>query len=213
LYEDEFSGKTAVFPPGNYDVDQMKAAGMDNDMVSSMKVENEIEIDEVAKEGLSRLGLPTGCASGTITETLEGVAVVVSCCPGAARTEGQGSCSDSHPNMYALTGFVCWTGTGNNVGKCTPPAAAAAAAAPPAAAAAPTYAANVFTQHEVGGNTGGWGGACTCPDGQVYQVSDKGQHCQELNCIGGTPGTCNQHENKDPVTGWSGNKVTCGAAN
>jgi hypothetical protein len=150
LYEDEFTGKTAVFPPGNYDVDQMKAAGMDNDMVSSIKVENEIEIDEVAKEGLSRLGLPTAAAA--------------------------------------------------------PPAAA-----PPAAA--PTYGANVFTQHEVGGNTGGWGGACTCPNGQVYQVSDKGQECQELNCIGGTPGTCNKYENKDSVTGWSGNKVTCGAAN
>ena len=138
LYEDEFSGKTAVFPPGNYDVDQMKAGGMDNDMVSSMKVENEVEIDEVAREGLARLGLP-----------------------GA-----------------------------------------------PAAAAAPTYGANVFDEGFFPPGNHEWGGACTCPDGQVYQVADNGQHCQELNCIGGTPGTCNRMKGE-----WSGNKVTCGAAN
>jgi len=63
------------------------------------------------------------CEFGTITETISGVAAVGSCCPGPARALGQGTCSDSHPNMYSLTGFVCWTGEGDNVGKCTPPAA------------------------------------------------------------------------------------------
>ena len=65
------------------------------------------------------------CEFGTITETLEGTADVGSCCPGPARASGQGTCSDSHPNMDAVTGYVCWTGEGNNMGKCTPPAAPA----------------------------------------------------------------------------------------
>ena len=70
------------------------------------------------------------CEFGTLTETLEGTAAPGSCCPGPARASGQGECSDSHPQMYTLTGFVCWTGEGNNVGRCTPPAAAAGAAQP-----------------------------------------------------------------------------------
>ena len=27
---------------------------------------------------------------------------------------------------------------------------------------------------------GGWGGSCTCPDGQVYQVGDEHNHCGSL---------------------------------
>lgn len=52
--------------------------------------------------------------------------------------------------------------------------------------------------------TGGHGGSCTCPNGEVYQVGDNGDNCATLACINGVSGTCNA-EGGD----WSGNKVTC----
>lgn len=52
---------------------------------------------------------------------------------------------------------------------------------------------------------GGWGGSCTCPDGQVYQVGDQNNYCKSLACIGGTSGKCNRHSGT-----WSNTKVTCG---
>ena len=29
-------------------------------------------------------------------------------------------------------------------------------------------------------------GECTCPDGKAYMVSDKGDSCGSLHCVGGT---------------------------
>ena len=37
---------------------------------------------------------------------------------------------------------------------------------------------------------GGWGGSCTCPDGQVYQVGDLDGKCGSLACYGGVSGEC-----------------------
>ena len=51
---------------------------------------------------------------------------------------------------------------------------------------------------------GGWGGTCTCPDGQVYQVGDNKDTCGSLACIGGEAGTCSP-QNKAGANV----KVTC----
>ena len=57
---------------------------------------------------------------------------------------------------------------------------------------------------ETNAGAGGWGGTCTCPDGQQYEVGDKGNSCGSLSCTGGTSGACAK------ATGaWSYNKVTC----
>ena len=58
---------------------------------------------------------------------------------------------------------------------------------------------------EAGVSNNPWGGACTCPNGEVYQVADNGDSCGSLQCSGGTAGTCNQHSGP-----WSGNRVVCG---
>jgi hypothetical protein len=52
---------------------------------------------------------------------------------------------------------------------------------------------------------GGWGGECTCPDGQKYYVGDNSDSCRSLACVGGKSGTCNRKGGK-----WSYRKVTCG---
>ena len=58
--------------------------------------------------------------------------------------------------------------------------------------------------NRVGTAKGGWGGSCTCPDGQVYQVSDNDSGGKELACYGGISGKINR------FTGpWSGKSVTC----
>lgn len=58
--------------------------------------------------------------------------------------------------------------------------------------------------NQVGTAKGGWGGSCTCPDGQVYQVSDNDSGGKELACYGGISGKINR------FTGpWSGKSVTC----
>lgn len=54
---------------------------------------------------------------------------------------------------------------------------------------------------------GGWGGSCTCPNGEVYQVADQGRGCSALNCHGGTSGACHKYDGA-----WSKAKVTCGDA-
>lgn len=41
---------------------------------------------------------------------------------------------------------------------------------------------------------GGWGGTCTCPDGQTYQVGDRHDNCRTMVCIGGTASSCSQSE-------------------
>jgi len=59
---------------------------------------------------------------------------------------------------------------------------------------------------------GGWGGWCTCPNGQKYNVGDKDDACAEgplsLACEGGVPGECVKVV--DPAR--EGMKVTCAAS-
>jgi len=66
-----------------------------------------------------------------------------------------------------------------------------------------TAAGNIFETDVMSGD---WGGACTCPDGQVYQVADNNDYCGSLACIGGIPGECNRS-----VGPWSKNWVKCAA--
>merc|ERR1719150_3021072 len=54
---------------------------------------------------------------------------------------------------------------------------------------------------------GAWGGSCTCPDGQVYAVSDNDDACGSLACVGGVSGQCNQYAGS-----WSYNKVICASS-
>ena len=42
----------------------------------------------------------------------------------------------------------------------------------------------------MGTNVGVWGGWCTCPNGQVYQVGDEGNMCNSVACDGGIHGAC-----------------------
>ena len=56
-------------------------------------------------------------------------------------------------------------------------------------------------------SVGGWGGTCTCPNGQTYQVGDNGDSCGSLACEGGTSGNCNKKGGP-----WSGRKVICSQA-
>ena len=60
---------------------------------------------------------------------------------------------------------------------------------------------------ETNAGTGGWGGTCTCPDGQQYEVGDEMNGCGSLACTGGTSGTCTRAGGA-----WSRNTVTCGPA-
>jgi len=68
---------------------------------------------------------------------------------------------------------------------------------------------NVYSKEE---GIGGWGGWCTCPDGQRYEVGEKDDACKHgpasLACIGGVPGECQKY--------WSANRagmsVACAAA-
>ena len=53
-------------------------------------------------------------------------------------------------------------------------------------------------------DAGGWGGDCTCPDGQLYQVGDKDFQGKELACIGGKAGKMNEKNGA-----WSHRKVVC----
>merc|ERR1712217_1008965 len=62
---------------------------------------------------------------------------------------------------------------------------------------------NVVTE----GAAGGWGGSCTCPDGQIYEVGDNNDACESLACTGGKSGKCNRHEGS-----WSFRSVTCSQA-
>jgi len=63
--------------------------------------------------------------------------------------------------------------------------------------------------YEYSSSAGGWGGWCTCPDGQRYNVGDLNDGCANgpasLACFGGTPGECERHEDADRL----GMTVTC----
>lgn len=52
---------------------------------------------------------------------------------------------------------------------------------------------------------GDWGGTCTCPNGEVYQVGDNNDGCQTLACIGGVAGSCTGDN-----PGGAGYRVICG---
>lgn len=58
---------------------------------------------------------------------------------------------------------------------------------------------------------GEWGGLCTCPSGEVYNVGDLRDGCahgpQSLACEGGTPGECEKQV--DPAR--NGMRVVCGS--
>lgn len=64
---------------------------------------------------------------------------------------------------------------------------------------------NVY-QREVG--VGMWGGSCTCPDGQVYEVGDYMNDCKSLACVGGVAGECHKHGGQTSF----GMKVTCASS-
>ena len=38
--------------------------------------------------------------------------------------------------------------------------------------------------------SGSWGGRCTCPNGEAYQVGDNDDACHSLACVNGRPGAC-----------------------
>ena len=63
------------------------------------------------------------------------------------------------------------------------------------------------TKNVVGTAGGQWGGSCTCPDGQMYQVADNNTDCRTLACHGGVSGTCIKEGGP-----WSGKSVTCAPA-
>ena len=52
---------------------------------------------------------------------------------------------------------------------------------------------------------GGWGGWCTCPDGQRYNVGDNGDSCGSLACEGGAAGPCDKFVDASRT----GKKATC----
>ena len=54
-------------------------------------------------------------------------------------------------------------------------------------------------------NIGSWGGTCTCPDGQVYEVGDTG-NCASLACEGGWPSSCEREHKVERM----GMKASCG---
>merc|ERR1719149_410084 len=71
-------------------------------------------------------------------------------------------------------------------------------------------------QHEHGTEgVGGWGGSCTCPDGQTYQVGDvwasdtAAGDCGALACYGGVAGECQKVGSADAPEPHSFNKITC----
>jgi hypothetical protein len=57
---------------------------------------------------------------------------------------------------------------------------------------------------------GGWGGTCTCPDGQTYEVGDNGDNCGSIACEGGVAGTCSEGGISSAN---QGKKVTCRPGN
>jgi len=54
-------------------------------------------------------------------------------------------------------------------------------------------------------DVGGWGGSCTCGDGETYQVGDNNDGCGSLACVGGTSGICKEVDGPG-----AGVRVTCG---
>ena len=75
---------------------------------------------------------------------------------------------------------------------------------------------NVFLRTIIGTNyyrkdegVGEWGGTCTCPDGQTYEVGDNYDACATLACEGGTAGQCYRDRKRVGAQ----MKVTCETGN
>ena len=51
---------------------------------------------------------------------------------------------------------------------------------------------------------GVWGGTCSCPDGNSYQVGDNNDFCMSLACINGQMVNCHRKSGK-----WSRRRVRC----
>ena len=60
--------------------------------------------------------------------------------------------------------------------------------------------AGVRLQHLIAEDAGVWGGSCTCPDGQTFQVGDHTNFCNSLACEGGISGPCHRNDNGPWVT-------------
>jgi len=75
------------------------------------------------------------------------------------------------------------------------------------APAAPAPAPAPVNHYRKAPRVGGWGGWCTCPDGQRYNVGDNYDGCGSLACEGGSAGECA----KVVVPARDGMKVTCAA--
>ena len=52
---------------------------------------------------------------------------------------------------------------------------------------------------------GGWGGTCTCPDGEVLYAGDNYNSCWSLACINGISGSCERRSSSE----WAHKRVTC----
>jgi len=65
---------------------------------------------------------------------------------------------------------------------------------------------NVYRREE---GVGTWGGVCTCPDGQRYEVGDNLDNCASLACEFGAPGPCSS---SGLQPGKEHMKVTCAPA-
>jgi len=113
---------------------------------------------------------------------------------------GQCTCADGQVYQVGDNGDSCATLAceGGVRGSCKrhdgPWSGAAATCAPPLE--------NSYIEEA---DTGGWGGTCTCPDGQTYEVGDHWAACANLACVNGASGTCNRHESP----AWAGKGVVC----
>lgn len=73
---------------------------------------------------------------------------------------------------------------------------------------APAVPINMYAHHVPG--VGHWGGECTCPDGQTYQVGDNSDSCGSLACHYGTiTKPCMNTDGIISNFSYSGNQVVC----
>ena len=64
--------------------------------------------------------------------------------------------------------------------------------------------------YESDSSLGEYGGACTCPNGETYQVAAYENDCTKLACNGGTFSSAKCEKSKGD---WSNKKVTCSPIN
>ena len=66
-----------------------------------------------------------------------------------------------------------------------------------------TIAANHVQENAPG--VGGYGGTCTCPDGEILYAGDNYDGCSSIACINGIPGPCTKTYRSE----WANKRVTC----